>query len=99
MQLAWAADPAHGYKLLQIEGYCSTKPAGGSGAQAVELVQYWSAARNDSFIVPVGSSDEATAKRANYIQKWTECYAAPPPPPPNCRAGTDCGGYAANAPI
>jgi hypothetical protein len=75
--LAWAADPANGYKLLQIEGYCSTaKPAASGGAAAeLQLVQYWSASRNDSFLVPVGSVDERNALSTHYVKKWTECFA------------------------
>ena len=85
---AWAAEPANGYKLLQVEGYCESTPAPG----AKQLLQYWSAARNDSFLVLAGGSHEATAKAAGYVQKFAECFAAPPPPVPTCRAGTDCGG-------
>jgi hypothetical protein len=59
--LAWASDPAHGYKFMQIEGYCSAKADPGG---ADELVQYWSAGRNDSYIVAKGSSDENSAKSA-----------------------------------
>jgi hypothetical protein len=57
--LAWAS--AHGYKFMQIEGYCSTEADPGG---AEELVQYWSAGRNDSYIVAKGSSDENSAKSA-----------------------------------
>eukprot|EP01050_Picozoa_sp_SAG11_P008767 SAG11_NODE_787_length_7169_cov_4.571146_11_plen_322_part_00 len=86
--LAWAEDAAHGYKFLQIEGYCRTE----SGAGTKQLVQYWSEGRNDSFVVVEGSSHERSALSANYTKVWSECWTAPPPPTPDCRVGTDCGG-------
>jgi hypothetical protein len=87
--LAWATEPDHSYKFLQIEGYCySAAPK----VDAVALTQYWSPGRNDSFMVVAGSSNEAAALNAKYEKKWVECWAAPPPPPATCRAGTDCGG-------
>jgi hypothetical protein len=84
--LAWAEDALNGYKFMQIEGYCfPTEPVGGGAA----MMQYWSAARNDSFLVVVHSSNEATARSAKYVKQRVECWA---PPPSSCRAGTDCGG-------
>lgn len=87
--LAWATNPEHGYKFMQIEGYCYSAKTKDGGAA---LTQYWSAGRNDSFLVVVGSGNEVAAKSAKYQEKWVECWSAPPPPPATCRAGTDCGG-------
>lgn len=86
--LAWAAEPDHGYKFMQVEGYCFSADAGGATA----LTQYWSAGRNDSFLVVAGSGNENAAETAKYEKKWIECWGPPKPPPASCRAGTDCGG-------
>jgi len=89
--LAWAALPANGYELVRTEGYCSAA----SAPSGVELLQYWSAARTDSFLVAKGGSHEKTALSSGYKLKFAEaCFTTTPPPPPpaTCRAGTDCGG-------
>jgi hypothetical protein len=45
---------------------------------AYVFVTYWSAERNDSFIVLVGSVNEGNAKGAGYEKVWDECWVVAP---------------------
>jgi hypothetical protein len=102
--LAFAADPANGYRFLQVEGYCDASNATvrpcvdargnctAADRRTRELAQYWSDANNDSFLVQTGGQDHwGIAQGAHYVRRWTECYVHAPPPP-DCRDGTECGG-------
>jgi hypothetical protein len=73
--LAWAAVPANGYTKMRVEGYCHAMPQPGGG----KLVQMWSQARQDSYIVLEGGNHYHTALQSDYTTNWTECYTAPAP--------------------
>jgi hypothetical protein len=83
-----------GYKSVHVEGYCleDKPPLSSTLGASTQLLQYWSAARNDSFLVLKGGHWEAVAKQQGYVQRGApECWALTPPPS-SCRNGTDCGG-------
>lgn len=70
--LAWAAIPTNGYTLQRVEGNCHAMPQPGGG----KLVQMWSGARQDSYLVIEGGSHYQTALQSKYSTNWTECYTS-----------------------
>ena len=63
--LAWAAKPENGYEFVRTECYCSeAQPTGPS----FKVVTWWSAQRNDTFLVKVGSQHQQDAIGAGYTK-------------------------------
>ena len=71
--LAFAADPANGYVLQSaVEGFCSPTPL----SAGIELVQWWSSQRADSFLAPKTGPHADAAAASGYTSNFTECYTA-----------------------
>ncbi len=76
---ALAAAKQAGYKFVRNEGFVFKKP---TGTAQTELRLYWSAQRNDHFLVPADTVHEKDALAGGYARQSIEGYCVGPPPPP-----------------